>query len=71
MSTILKHHGDRIPTSHGWRRLDAALVADYGVDLAGWNLVRATAIARGGYTIGGYGTNPPGQTEAWVVQLPH
>jgi probable HAF family extracellular repeat protein len=56
--------------SHGWRRLDAALATDYGFNLGGWSLSRATAIASDGHTIGGYGTNASGQTEAWIVRLP-
>lgn len=54
----------------GWRRLDAALEADYGLDLGGWSLARATTIASDGHTIAGYGANPSGQTEAWIVRLP-
>ena len=50
--------------SHGWRRLDGALATDYGFNLGGWGLSRATAIASDGHTIGGYGTNPSGQTAA-------
>jgi len=57
--------------SHGWRRLDTALAADYGLDVDGWTLARAMAIAEDGRTIGGYGTNASGQTEAWIVRLPH
>ena len=55
---------------HGWRRLDAALATDYGFSLGGWHLSRATTVAGDGHTIGGYGTNPSGQTEAWIVRLP-
>ena len=56
--------------NHGWRQLASALVADYGMNLGAWNLVRATAIASDGRTIGGYGADPSGQTQAWIVQLP-
>jgi probable HAF family extracellular repeat protein len=56
---------------HGWRLLDAALAADYRLEIPGWTLARATAIAEDGHTIAGYGTNALGQTEAWIVQLPH
>jgi len=55
---------------HGMRALEAALAADYQTQIAGWKLLRATAISNDGHTIAGYGTNPQGQTEAWVVKLP-
>ena len=54
----------------GWRTLAAALVADHRTDAAGWRLTRATAISDDGRTIVGYGTNPTGQTEGWLVRLP-
>jgi uncharacterized membrane protein len=56
--------------SHGWRLLASALATDYRIDIPGWTLTRATAIADDGHTVAGYGTNPLGQTEAWIVQLP-
>ena len=55
---------------HGMRSLEAALAADYQTQIAGWKLLRATAISNDGHTIAGYGTNPQGQTEAWIVKLP-
>lgn len=55
---------------HGLRLLDAALLADYQTQITGWKLSRATAISDDAHTIAGYGTNPQGQTEAWVVTLP-
>ena len=55
---------------HGWRALDAVLLLDYGTQVPGWTLNRATAISGDGRTIAGFGTNPQGQTEAWVVILP-
>lgn len=56
---------------HGWRKLDAALAIDYQTQVTGWVLTRATAISDDARTIAGYGTNPQGQTEAWIVRLPH
>ncbi len=55
---------------HGLRQLTAALLADYRLQIEGWKLIRATAISGDGRTIAGSGTNPQGQTEAWIVKLP-
>jgi probable HAF family extracellular repeat protein len=55
---------------HGLRLLEAALVADYETTIMGWKLTRATAISDDARVIAGYGTNPQGQTEAWIVTLP-
>jgi uncharacterized membrane protein len=41
-----------------------------GLDLSGWTLTRATGISGDGQTIVGYGINPQGQSEGWVVTLP-
>ena len=54
----------------GWRALDAVLGLDYATQVPGWTLNRATAISGDGRTIAGIGTNPQGQTEAWIVILP-
>lgn len=54
----------------GWRTLAAALVADHRTEVPGWRLTRATAISDDGRAIVGYGTNPDGQTEGWLVRLP-
>jgi probable HAF family extracellular repeat protein len=56
--------------SHGWRTLAAALAAEYRTPIMGWKLARATAISDDARTIAGYGTNPQGQMEGWVVNLP-
>ena len=55
---------------HGWRPLDAALSADYGLQITGWKLTRATAISDDAHTIAGYGMNELEQIEAWIVKLP-
>jgi uncharacterized membrane protein len=55
---------------HGMRSLRDVLVNDYGLDLTGWSLTEATAISADGSTLVGYGTDPSGYTEAWLVQIP-
>ena len=40
------------------------------MDLNNWSLYEATAISHDGLTIVGYGKNPNGSTEAWIVTLP-
>lgn len=40
-----------------------------GIDATGWTLVRATGISDDGLTIVGYGTNPTGDPEGFVVYL--
>lgn len=41
-----------------------------GLDLSGWTLSRANAIASDGLTVVGYGINPNGDTEAWIATVP-
>lgn len=54
----------------GMQELDQAL-ADLGLALpAGWTLTSATGISADGQTIVGFGTNPSGKTEAWLVTIP-
>jgi probable HAF family extracellular repeat protein len=55
---------------HGTRLLETVLSSEFPTDLKGWKLIRATAISDDGRTIVGYGTNPGGQTEGWILQLP-
>jgi probable HAF family extracellular repeat protein len=40
-----------------------------GLDVSGWTLNEATGISADGFTIVGNGTNPSGQSEAWVANL--
>ncbi|MDB6027063.1 MAG: hypothetical protein JWM68_3286, partial [Verrucomicrobiales bacterium] len=54
---------------HGLRELLNVLINDYGLNLAGWQLGRATALSYDGNIIVGYGTNPSGQTEAWIANI--
>src|SRR5262249_40670968 len=53
------------------RNLRDVLVAYYGLGsaLAGWTLTNASKITPDGKTIVGTGTNPVGQTEAWIAHL--
>jgi probable HAF family extracellular repeat protein len=46
------------------------LLTELGLDLSGWFLEAATAISYDGHTIVGYGINPEGVREAWVVTVP-
>ena len=54
---------------NGMRSLQDVLAIDFGLDLTGWSLRHATAISSDGLTIVGYGHNPDGFWEAWVVVL--
>lgn len=55
---------------HGTRLLEVVLSSEFTADIKGWKLIRATAISDDRHTIVGYGTNPGGQTEGWVLRLP-
>ena len=55
--------------SHGMRHLKTLLETEYGLDLAGWELEYATAIAPDGHTVVGFGYNPSGWREAWLAVL--
>ena len=46
------------------------VLAGAGVDLTGWTLDEVTAISDDGQTIVGSGTNPNGDTEAWMAVIP-
>jgi hypothetical protein len=51
------------------RSLATVLTTEYGLDLTGWVLDDATSISADGRTIAGIGSNPNGQTEAWIAHL--
>jgi len=55
--------------SSGLRSVQAVLESDFNLDLTGWVLIAATAISDDGNIIVGFGTNPDGLTEGWVVNL--
>jgi uncharacterized membrane protein len=49
--------------------LTDVLIAAGVSNLTGWGLTNATAVSADGYTVVGYGSNPNGQTEAWIADL--
>jgi len=55
--------GPSLPRTH--RRVLTGL----GVNVSGWSLTN-TDISADGQTIVGYGTDPSGQTEAWIATIP-
>ena len=52
------------------RRLDTALVNEFGLNLTGWQLFAANAISPDGRAIVGFGFNPSGQPEAFLAIIP-
>lgn len=54
---------------HGLQSLPEVLTTEFGLDLTGWTLWKAIAISADGRAIVGDGTNPQGQSEAWLVRL--
>ncbi len=55
---------------HGPRDLDVLMnEAGLGGDLAGWTLGVTRGVSGDGRTLMGYGTNPAGNTEAWIAFL--
>jgi probable HAF family extracellular repeat protein len=56
--------------AHGTRSLQSALQADHGNAIEGWQLTCASAISANARVLAGYGSNPQGRMEAWVVELP-
>ena len=53
--------------SDGMRDLKTLLETDYGLDLGTWRLNLVYDISDDGTALTGHGTNPSGQTEAWLV----
>jgi hypothetical protein len=45
------------------------LLAGQGVDLTGWTLDQAQAVSADGRFVVGVGTNPSGDSEAWLADL--
>jgi probable HAF family extracellular repeat protein len=54
---------------NGMRNLREVLLAQ-GDDLTGWNLTIAYGVSEDGRAIVGFGTNPAGQTEAFLARIP-
>jgi len=46
------------------------ILTDSGLDLTGWTLKAARDVSADGLTVIGYGTNPQGNTEAWIATVP-
>ncbi|MHC5211062.1 MAG: hypothetical protein ACYTG2_10125 [Planctomycetota bacterium] len=57
-------------TAHGMRNLQDMLTLDFGLDLGGWTLLQATSVSDDGSVLVGYGLDPQGATQAWIVTLP-
>jgi len=55
---------------HGMRSLRDLLTAGFGLDLTGWSLNNALGVSADGRIIVGSGTNPLGQSEAWIARIP-
>lgn len=55
--------------THGLHDLQYAMESVWGLDLNGWTLVAATDVSDDGSTIAGWGTNPAGNTEAWIARI--
>jgi probable HAF family extracellular repeat protein len=57
--------------ANGIRNLRTVLVSDYGLEheLAGWDLSVAYGVSADGKVLVGSGTNPRGETEAWIADL--
>ncbi len=53
----------------GMRSLRSVLTGEYGLNLTGWTLDSAEGVSADGRTVVGIGTNPDGNTEAWVAIL--
>jgi probable HAF family extracellular repeat protein len=68
-SNSLFFQADIWDAAHGMRNLKSVLQTDYGLNLAGWNLQVAYDITPDGNYIVGYGLNPSGQQEAFLVTL--
>ena len=56
-------------SANGMRNLKNVLTSERGVDLAGWTLTYALAMSPTGDAIVGWGLNPSGQQEAWLVHV--
>jgi probable HAF family extracellular repeat protein len=55
---------------HGMRILTDMLSSDHGTVVAGWTLSCISAMSTDGRVLAGYGINPQGRMEGWIVRLP-
>ena len=55
--------------TNGMQNLKDFLESQLGLDLTGWTLTDAWDISADGNTIVGSGTNPDGDSEAWIAKL--
>lgn len=53
--------------NNGMQDLRTMLISDYGINLTDWTLSSASAVSADGSTIVGWGKNPAGDYEAWIV----
>jgi uncharacterized membrane protein len=56
--------------TNGMRSLTRLLVDEFGLDLTGWTLTRASGVSDDGLTVVGYVQNPSGYLEAWIATIP-
>lgn len=56
-------------STNGMRSLKSMLQNDYGLNMTGWTLEKATGVSADGKVIVGIGLNPDGDLEAWVANL--
>jgi hypothetical protein len=49
--------------------IDVLIANGLAAQVASWTLVEARAISDDGLTIAGWGTNPNGDTEAWITTI--
>jgi hypothetical protein len=54
----------------GMRRLQDAIEIDLGLDLGAWTLTVASKVSPDGRFVVGWGTNPDGETEGWLLEVP-
>ena len=54
---------------HGMRNLQSVLLSEYGVDYTGWTLRTAYDISAAGDAVAGSGTDPLGNTQAFIAQV--
>ena len=58
--------------NNGMRSLKWVLETEYGLtaELEGWTLQSARDVSENGLVIVGYGINPDGEPQAWIVTIP-